>query len=255
MQIEGKVAVITGAGSGIGRSMATLFAKQGARIAAGDWHSDTLAEVVAEVGADGGEILGQVGDISEQGVAEQLVDAAVEQYGRLDVLCNVAGVIDLNQGVGEMTNEQWQRVMGINLNGVMFTCRRAVQIMREQKAGSIINVASAAGLGGGVHGTAYTVSKAGVISLSKNIAWYYLNEGIRCNAICPGGTVTNIGTSADSSQMDPFGLARVQLVYQTLPDPWLDPIDIAQLALFLAADVSKGINGAVISADRGWRAI
>ena len=253
MRLQGKVALITGGGSGMGRAMVKLFAAEGAQVVVGEWNETTLAEVVAEVSADGGEITGRKANIAVKDEAEALVDTAVDPYGRLDVLVNNAGVMDLNQGVGELTDEMWERVLGINLYGSMYLTRKAVPVMVEQGSGSVVNIASIAGMGGGAAGVAYTVSKHALVGLTRNTAWVYGPAGVRCNAICPGGVETNIVASVDASKMDPVGSARFNVYYPTMPAT-LKPLDIAHLGLFLASDESKMINGAIIPADAGWRA-
>lgn len=170
MRLQGKVAIITGAGSGMGRAMALRFSQEGATIVAADWNEATLDAVVNEIQATDGEVTGIKVNIAAQADAEGLIDQTVGTYGRIDVLCNNAGVMDLNQGVGEVTDDMWKRVIGINLDGPMYTSRRVVPIMVAQGGGSIINVASAAGMGGGAAGAAYTVSKHGLIGLTKNTA-------------------------------------------------------------------------------------
>lgn len=253
MRLSGKVAVITGAGSGMGRAMAALFASEGASVVAAEWHAEALKQVVDEVTAAGGVISGVEGNVALEADCDRIIDSAIETYGRLDVLCNNAGVMDTNQAVGELTNEMWERVLGINLNGPVFLSRRAVPIMLAQGGGSIVNTASMAGLGGGAAGVAYTVSKHGVIGLTRNTAFVYGPEGVRCNAIAAGAVETNIMASVDPTKMDPKASARYGTWYAAIPGQ-LRPIDIAQLALFLASDESKMINGAIIPADAGWSA-
>ncbi|HEX7556440.1 MAG TPA: SDR family oxidoreductase, partial [Leptolinea sp.] len=253
MKLQGKVAVITGVGSGIGRAITLLFSREGARIVGGEWNDKTLEEVVKEVHSAGGEITGVKINVAVRSDAEGLIDNAIKTYGRVDILVNNAGVMDLNQGIGEMTDEIWQHVLGINLNGPMFTSRRAVPHMVKQGGGSIINIDSVAGLEGGAAGAAYTVSKHALIGLTRNTAWRYTLEGVRCNAIAAGGVETNIVASIDMTKMDAQGSARAQ-VYQKIIPAMLKPIDIANLALFLASDDSKMINGAIIPADAGWTA-
>ncbi len=252
-RLEGKVAIITGAGSGMGFAMATLFAKEGAKIVAGEWNEKTLSQAVADVRAAGGEITGLKINVAIQAEAESLVDKAVSTYGRLDVLCNNAGVMDLMAGAAEVTDEIWQRVLSINVTGPMYLTRRAIPIMLRQGGGSIINTASVAGLGGGAAGVAYTVSKHGLVGLTKNTAWMYGPKGIRCNAFACGGVETNIMASVDQTKMDPEGSKRAGLYASMIP-AILKPIDIAHLALFLASDESRNINGAIIPADAGWSA-
>jgi NAD(P)-dependent dehydrogenase (short-subunit alcohol dehydrogenase family) len=253
MRLQGKVAIITGAGSGMGRAMALRFSQEGATIVAADWNEATLDGVVNEIKAMGGEVTGIKVNIAAQADAEGLIDQAFATYGKIDVLCNNAGVMDLNQGVGELTDEMWKRVIGINLDGPMYTSRRVVPIMIAQGGGSIINVASAASLGGGAAGAAYTVSKHGLVGLTKNTAWIYAQKGIRCNAIAPGGTQTNIVSSVDMTKFDPEGSKRTGAFTGIIP-AMLQSEDIANLALFLASDESRLINGTVIPADGGWRA-
>jgi NAD(P)-dependent dehydrogenase (short-subunit alcohol dehydrogenase family) len=253
MRLQDKVAVITGAGSGMGRAMAILFAQEGAKIVAGDWNQKTLDEVVATVGAAGGEIVGIQGNIAMQAAAESLVDRAHSHFGRIDILCNNAGVMDQFQGVGEVSDDIWRRVLGINLDGPMFASRRAVPLMVAQGSGSIINVASVASLSGAAAGAAYTTSKHALVGLTKNTAWFYGPKGVRCNAIAPGGVATNIAASMDMAHLDAYGTQRTGVYHAIMPGS-LEAVDIANLALFLASDESRHINGAIIPADGGWLA-
>ena len=254
MRLQGKVAVITGAGSGMGLAMATRFAAEGARIVVGDWNTQRLDEAVARIQADGGTITGAQGNIADKDTAEHLIDLAISTYGRLDVLCNNAGVMDYMQGVGELSDDIWRRVMSINLDGPMFTSRRAIPHMLTQGSGSIINIASTAGISGGAAGAAYTAAKHALVGLTRNTAWMYAGKGIRCNAICPGGTRTNIGETMTPDRMDAAGAARAGAFAALIP-AYLEPTDIAALALFLASDESRAINGAIIPADAGWTAV
>jgi NAD(P)-dependent dehydrogenase (short-subunit alcohol dehydrogenase family) len=253
-RLEGKVVIITGAGSGIGFAMATLFAKEGAKIVAGEWNEKNLAQVIADVRTTGGEITGLKANVANRAEAESLVDKAVSSYNRLDVLCNNAGVMDLMAGVAEVTDEMWQRILSINVNGPIYLSRRAIPIMLKQGGGSIINTASVAGIRGGAAGAAYTVSKHALVGLTRNTAWMYGTKGIRCNAMVCGGVETNIMTSVDMTKIDPEGAKRTGLFTSAMPT-LLKPIDIANLALFLASDESRHINGAIIPADAGWSTI
>jgi NAD(P)-dependent dehydrogenase (short-subunit alcohol dehydrogenase family) len=253
MRLAGKVAVITGTASGIGLAIATRFAAEGASIVAGDWNTQRLDAAVAGIQSSGGTIVGSQGDIADQAAAEGLIDLAIGSHGRLDVLCNNAGVMDYMQGVGELTDDVWRRVLSINLDGPMFTSRRAVRQMLTQGSGSIINIASIGGLHGGAAGAAYTVSKHALVGLTRNTAWMYAKRGIRCNAICPGATATNITDTMPTERLEPAGSARAG-EYAALIPVVLDPADIASLALFLASDESRHINGAIITADAGWTA-
>lgn len=253
MRLQGKVAVVTGAASGIGLAIATRFAAEGASVVAGDWNGERLDAAVGAIRATGGTIVGAQGNIADRQAAEALVELAISTYSRLDVLCNNAGVMDYMQGVGEVEDDIWRRVLSINLDGPMFTSRRAVPHMRRQGSGAIINIASIGGVQGGAAGAAYTVSKHGLVGLTRNTAWMYANEGIRCNAICPGATATNIAETMPPDRLDPFGAARAG-AYAALIPATLEPREIADLALFLASDEARSINGAIIAADAGWTA-
>jgi NAD(P)-dependent dehydrogenase (short-subunit alcohol dehydrogenase family) len=251
MKLENKVAVITGAASGMGRAMANLFASEGAKVVAADWHAESLDEVVAEVRAAGGEITGVQGNVAKKEDCERAIDTAVSTYGGLDILCNNAGIMDQFQGVAELDDEVWDAVMAINLDGPMYLTRKAVPLMIARGGGSIINTASASSLGGGAAGAAYTVSKHGLVGLTRSTAWRYALNGIRNNAMACGGVETNIQQSIDPAKVDPAGAARYGQ-YQALIPAMLKPIEIAELALFLASDESKHINGAIIPIDGGW---
>jgi NAD(P)-dependent dehydrogenase (short-subunit alcohol dehydrogenase family) len=253
MELDQKVAVVTGAASGIGLAIATQFAAEGASVVAGDWNADRLEQAIAGIRDVGGSIVPLQGDISDKAAAEALIDHALQEFGRIDVLCNNAGIMDHQQGVAALDDEIWRRVMGINVDGPMYTSRRAVQAMLTQGGGSIINVASIGAFRGGSAGAAYTASKHALLGLTRNTAWMYAREGVRCNAICPGATATNIGETMPQDKLDPAGLARTSSVYALIPAT-LTPDDVASLALFLASDAARMINGAVITADGGWSA-
>lgn len=254
MRLQGKVAVITGAGSGMGLAIAIRFAAEGASVVAGDWNGERLEAAVARIKESGGTIVSAQGNIADQATAEQLVDLAISTYGHLDVLCNNAGVMDYMQGVAEVSDDIWRRVLSINLDGPMFTSRRALQHMLTHGSGSIINVASTAGIHGGAAGAAYTASKHALVGLTRNTAWMYATKGVRCNAICPGATKTNIGETMPPERMDAAGSQRAGL-FAALAPAILEPTDIAALALFLASDESRHINGTIIPADAGWAAV
>ncbi len=253
MRLKGKTAVITGAGSGMGRAMAHLFASEGANVVVADWHQETLDSVVADLTKAKAAVTGVKANVAVQAEAESMVDKAAEVYGRIDILVNNAGVMDLFEPVDKTSNDTWRRVLSVNLDGPMFAMRRAIPKMLAQGGGAILNIASVAGMGGGAAGAAYTTSKHALIGLTENTAWMYAKRGIRCNAIAAGAVTTNIMQSVDPAKLDQAGLAALS-PYHALVPAQLEAIDIANLALFLVSDEARHINGAIVPADGGWLA-
>ena len=250
MRLKDKVVVVTGAASGMGRSIAFRFASEGAKLIVGDRNAQRLEEVVAQIRGGGASIASEIGDIGDQSTAESLVDLALSSHGRIDVLVNNAGIMDHFQGVGELSNEVWRSVLATNLDGPMFATRRALGPMRQQGAGSIVNIASLSSFSGASAGAAYTASKHALLGLTRNTAWRYAKEGIRSNAICPGAVKTNIEESMPQDKVDAKGMARA-VEFFSLGHAYYDPAEIASVALFLASDEALYVNGAVLSVDGG----
>ena len=250
MRLKDKVAVITGAGSGMGLAIATLFVAEGAKVVAADWHADALDAAVKSIG---GAIVGIQTNVADQAQAEAMVDKAVSAFGRIDILVNNAGVMDLFESVADVTNDTWKRVMSVNVDGPMYAMRRAVPLLLAQGGGAIVNIASVAGVGGGAAGAAYTASKHALIGLTKSTAYQYAKQGLRCNAIVSGGVTTNIMQSVDPSKLDQAALGRIGAWHAANPG-MLEPIDIANAVLFLASPEARYINGVALPADMGWTA-
>ncbi|WP_278558022.1 SDR family NAD(P)-dependent oxidoreductase [Limosilactobacillus vaginalis] len=241
-KLDGKIAIVTGAGSGMGKATAELFAKEGATVIASDINSDRLADFKND------HIIPFASNVADEKEVQAMIDKAKE-LGHLDILVNNAGIMDNFKTVDHLDDETWNRVLGVNLNGPFYTCRAAVKVMKEQPAGGVIlNIASIGGLFGGCGGCAYTVSKHGLIGLTKNIAAVYgYNGKIRTNAISPGGVATNIMDTI--SEIDQEGVKPQQRLGENLPIGTSE--DIAQAALFMVSDESKFVNGAVLTADGG----
>lgn len=239
MRLEGRTAIITGAGSGIGRAMAECFAADGANVVAADIDADRLKQLEGAVTVQA--------DVSTQAGVDEMADAALNAFGRIDVLCNNAGIVDGFMPAAEVTDEVWNRVLAVNLNGPLLASRRVLPVMVEQGRGSIVNTASVAGLRGAAGGVAYTVSKHGVIGLTRSIASTYSDFGIRCNAICPGGVATNITAGQE------LNARVVQILWESraIERNLRQPEEIARIAVFLASDDASYINGAAIVADGG----
>lgn len=244
-----RCAIITGAGSGIGREMALLFANEGARVIAVDVIRERVEETAEMAGKNGRKIHTAVVDVTEKGAPERMISEAVNTYGRIDILCNNAGIMDGAVPVEETTDEHWNRVMGINLDAPFRTIRAAIPHMQKQAHGVILNTASVAGLFGGRAGVAYTVSKHGLIGLTRHTASFYGSQGIRCNAMALGAVSTNIGIG--SREPNGKGMEIMGKTMPLMPEP-ASPQDIANVARFLVSDEAVFVNGAILVADGGW---
>lgn len=253
MRLKGKVAVITGAGSGMGRATALLFAREGATVVGSDINAANLEAVTAEATAAGGTMIGVPGDISKQEDAEALIQRAIDEYGQLDALVNNAGIMDKMEGVANFDDATFQRVMGVNVYGPFVTCRAAVRHMKERGTGAIVNVASVAGVTGAAAGAVYTASKHALVGMSRNTAFAYATFGVRCNTLIVGGVETNIMAGADPATFDHEALAQYGKWHAANPR-MLQPEEVANLSLFLVSDEASGINGAEVAVDGGWTA-
>jgi len=247
-RLKDKVAVITGAGSGIGRESALLFAGEGARVAVAEVNDAAGRSVVEEIAAAGGEALFLHADVSVAKDAEAMVAAAEKKWGRLDVLFNNAGIFpDKDGSVVDTDEETWDLVMRVNLKGVFFGCKYAIPAMLRAGGGSIVNTASFVALiGAATPQIAYTASKGGVLSMTREIAVEFARKGIRANALCPGPVDTPLLRELMS---DPARKAR-RLVHIP-PGRLAQAKEIAQAALFLASDESSYVNGATFTVDGG----
>lgn len=250
IDLTGKVAIITGGGSGIGRATCELFASLGATVVVSDI-AETAHETVSAIESAGGTASAVIGDISDSAVADSAVAAAVERHGKLDVLVNNAGIMDRFAGAANTTDDVWERILRVNLNGPFFLTRAALKVMVPAGGGSIVNVASAAGLRGAAAGVAYTASKHGVVGLTRNTAYAYAKQGIRANAVAPGGVETNVMTADVQQNIDQEGLAAISPVHQSALRNG-QAIEQANLIAFLASDAAINVNGAIIPNDGGW---
>lgn len=251
MRIEGKVAIVTGAASGIGKATAEVFAKQGAKVVVADINLTDAEKVAAGITESGGKAIAVKADVANARDIEAMIALAVSEYETLDILVNNAGIMDNFEPAGDIEDAKWERVFSVNTDGVMLGTREALKIFREKKKGSIINISSIGGLYGSRAGAAYTASKHAVNGFTKNTGYMYANEGIRCNAIAPGAVETNIGSTMTA--INEFGMGRMQPGMALNPRMG-QPEEIAQVALFLASDEASFVNGAVIVADGGWTA-
>lgn len=251
MKLKNKVAVITGASSGMGRAIAALFAKEGAQVLAVARRSDRLAELAKEAESCGGKIIPFAADMLIKEQAEGIIDEAVKRFGKLDVLVNNAGIMDDFSPVGEFTDAMYDKVMKLNLEAPFYSMRKAVKEFEKQGSGVIINVASVGGLFGGRAGAVYTASKHGLVGLTKNTAFHYGDKNIRCNAICPGSVITEVSSGEFMQQINMKAMNNMQKGLGLINRPGASE-EIAEVALFLASDGSSYINGQAIAVDGGW---
>ena len=251
MKLQGKSVVVTGASSGMGKAIVELFAKEGANIIAVARRKERLEALAESLKNEPGTVIPYVGDVSKEETNIGAIDTAVKDFGKLDILINNAGVMDDMSPIGDVTDEMIEHVFSINLYGPIYAMRKAIQVFKQQgNGGNIVSVASLGGLRT-VAGAIYSASKAAVISLTKNTAFMYMNDGIRVNAIAPGGIMSEIANSMGVPNM--AGYSRVQKVLAAAPAPGQTE-EIAKAALFLASDDSSYISGDVLMVDGGWAA-
>lgn len=255
MRLDGKIVVITGASSGMGRAMALKFSAAGAMVVGGDINVPALDEVAAQIAANSGKFVGQKCDVTRREEAEALIARAVETFGGLDVLVNNAGVMDHFQGVAEVDDELWDRVMKINLYGPMYLSRAAIPHLLKRGGGSIVNLGSVASYSGAAAGAAYVASKHAIAGLTQSIAWQYAQQNIRCNTIAPGATPdTNVMKGFPPDLANSPGYKRFMPFAGCMPRTVASE-DMANMALFLASDLARNISGTMIPVDAGWCAI
>lgn len=249
-ELKGKVALITGAGSGIGRAIALLFAREGAKIVVADISEADGEKSVGLIKKAGGEAVFVEGDVSKAEVARRMADAAVGEYGKLDILCNNAGIESVGTIV-DVSEEKWEKVINVNLKGTFLCSKYAIPRIIERGGGVVINIASVLGLIGSKGEAAYCASKGAIVSLTRAMALDFASQNIRVNCICPGSVLTPtfrrvIGSSGDYERAFKKNLEKIPLKRVAEPE------EIAYAALYLASDKSSYVTGSVLVIDGGW---
>jgi len=241
-KLDGKVALITGAGSGIGRATATLFAKEGAEVVVVDCAEGQGRETVKMIKDAGGDAVFVSADVSKSSDVQKMIDAAVDTYGRLDILFNNAGIQGPMGPLADIPEDGWDSVMNVNLKGAFLGSKYAIPVMLRQGGGAIINTSSCQGIGTVPNMAPYSVSKAGIIHLTKTTALDYAAQNIRANCICPGTIQTPMSAPyIQALRTQAFLQGRVG-----------QPEEIAHVALFLASDDSSYVTAQAIAVDGGW---
>ena len=249
MDFTGKVALVTGGGAGIGRESAILFAKHGAKVAVNSVGPTTGQETVDIIRANGGEAIFIRGDVASNKFCQEMVEKTVATFGRLDVLVNSAGVVRPGN-VCEVSEETIDEVLGINVKGVFFASKYAIEEMVKVGGGSIVHVASAACMYGVKNRSIYTASKGAVVALTKAMAVDHADQHIRVNAVCPGATVSPSMEERFQASADPAAM-RAQFVANHPIGRLAEPVEIAYTVVFVASDESAFTTGATFMIDGG----
>ena len=252
MRLAGKVAIITGAGAGIGRATALFFAKEGAEVVVADCDPEEGARTVRLIKENGGVAIFVQVDVSKAANVKNMVKTTVETYGKLDILINNAGIY-AQADVVEVAEEEWDRILDVNLKGVFLCSKYSIPEMIKGGGGSIVNIGSEAGIVGIKNQVAYNVSKSGVIALTKSMAIDFAAHNIRVNCVCPGTTETPLVEAALERAPDPAAARRA--VEEVRPANRLGrPEEIAAGILYLASDESPYATGSILSIDGGYTA-
>ncbi|MFH2133382.1 MAG: SDR family NAD(P)-dependent oxidoreductase [bacterium] len=248
-RLTDKVAIITGASSGIGKATALLFAKEGATVVLADVNESALQDIVSEIGQNGGTALAKKTDVSIEAEVKSLVDFTLAQYGQVDILCNNAGITGDHKGIEDDETDNWQKVYSVNVLGAMLGIKHVARHMQSRNSGAIVNTASVAGIRAGAGTNAYSASKAALINFTQTAACDLGKFNVRVNAVCPGLTETGMtkpifDLARDSGKTHKLG-SRCELRRYGKPE------ELAQAILFLASDDASYITGQALAVDGG----
>lgn len=248
-KLENKVAIITGSTRGIGRSIAKLFAQEGAKVVVVGTKAAYGDSCVAEITEAGGEAFFQRANLSDSDSVKTLIDETVKHYGRIDILINNAGTDDdITATLDQITPETYDRVMNVNVKAPFFLCQGIIPIMAKNGGGTIVNMCSIASTGAGRGPTVYTISKHAMLGMTRQLSFLAGHQGVRVNAILPGGVATEMIAEAMKDESNP----AVQMIKASPAGRPAEPEEIAKVTLFLAGDDSSYIHGEGIVVDGGF---
>lgn len=248
MKLEGKIAIVTGAGRGIGRDAALAIAAEGATVAAVARTQSDLDETVAMIENKGGKAISLSRDLTDIDQVQSMVDAVVEQFGRIDILVNNAGVGGTTANMNDITMDEWHKVLSTNLTAPFLLCKKAIPVMEAQGGGTIVNIASMASTGAGRGGLAYTSAKHGLLGLTRQMALDHGHTGIRINAVLPGPIQTDMIARVLAIPQHPVCM-KIKMSPAARAG---QPEEVAKAAVFLASDDSSYIHGAALAVDGGY---
>lgn len=250
MNLKDKVVIVTGGKSGIGYATAVRFASEGAKVIIADLRMADSEVIALKKIAD--QVHFMKVDVSDEAQVSYLLEHAIAAYGRVDILVNNAG-IDLAKNITETTEDEWDHLMNVNLKSVFLCSKAVIPIMKKQRAGVIVNVASEMGIVGGSEIAAYSASKGGVIQLTKSMAIDHATDGIRINSVAPGPVATPLLNSIIASSSNPEK-ERDSMINKTLMKRFATPEEIANVIVFLASDQASYMTGSIVTVDGGWTA-
>lgn len=250
-RLEGKVAIVTGAGGGIGRASARRFVAEGAKIVAVDLPGSNLDETMEVLAADGADALAAPADVTEEAQVEGYVTRAVEHFGGIDCVFNIAGIEGDVRALEEYSLDMFQRVLAVNTTGVFLGMKHTIPHLRVRRGGAIVNTASTAGLSGNPLLCAYVASKHAVVGLTRSAAAAYAGEQIRVNAVCPAPIETRMMRSLESGMSNDPERMKAQIETRIPAGRYGDPEEVAALVTFLMSDDASYIFGSIYTIDGG----
>ena len=247
MELKDKTAIVTGAGKGIGEGIAHVLAREGANVVAVARTLADIRKVAKDIESQGGKALAVSGDVTIKKDIDAVVAATLKQFGTIDILVNNAGTQTPPNQVQDLSDEQWDQILTLNLKGPFLCCRAVIPTMIEKKKGKIINISSQAGLRMSIFGSAeYTASKHGLVGFSHHLAWELAEHRINVNTICPGGVLTPLALENSTQEMRDYTVKRFIPLGR-----WLTPEEVGEAVVFFASERSNMITGQVLAVDGG----